>query len=177
MKKIVLITGGQRSGKSAFAERMALKEGQQAGRSTGGQVLPLVYMATAHVEDDEFRERVRLHQERRGPEWETIEEEKQLSRHDVTGRVVLVDSCTLWLSNFWEVNGSPLLLIEEEFDRLTAQDATFIFVTDEVGLGGTSVNDVQRRFTDWLGTFNQYVAARADEVFLIVAGIPMKIKG
>lgn len=165
MKKIILVTGGQRSGKSAFAERMA----KQLSDSP-------VYMATAHVEDEEFRERVRIHQSRRGPEWTTIEEEKHLSRHRVEGRVVLVDCCTLWLTNFFS-DASPLSQIEAEFDRLTAQDATFIFVTNEIGMGGTSANEVQRRFTDMLGAFNQYVANRADEVYLLVSGISIQIKG
>ena len=165
MKKIILVTGGQRSGKSAFAERMA----KQLSDSP-------VYMATAHVEDEEFRERVRIHQARRGPEWMTIEEEKHLSRHRVEGRVVLVDCCTLWLTNFFS-DASPLSQIEAEFDRLTAQDATFIFVTNEIGMGGTSANEVQRRFTDMLGAFNQYVANRADEVYLLVSGISIQIKG
>ena len=165
MKKIILVTGGQRSGKSAFAERMA----KQLSDSP-------VYMATAHVEDEEFRERVRIHQSRRGPEWTTIEEEKYLSRHRVEGRVMLVDCCTLWLTNFFS-DASPLSQIEAEFDRLTAQDATFIFVTNEIGMGGTSANEVQRRFTDMLGAFNQYVANRADEVYLLVSGISIQIKG
>jgi adenosylcobinamide kinase/adenosylcobinamide-phosphate guanylyltransferase len=165
MKKIILVTGGQRSGKSAFAERMA----KQLSDSP-------VYMATAHVEDEEFRERVRVHQSRRGPEWTTIEEEKYLSRHRVEGRVVLVDCCTLWLTNFFS-EATPLSQIEAEFDRLTAQDATFIFVTNEIGMGGTSANEVQRRFTDMLGAFNQYVANRADEVYLLVSGISIQIKG
>jgi adenosylcobinamide kinase/adenosylcobinamide-phosphate guanylyltransferase len=213
MKKIILITGGQRSGKSVAAEQMAMQLGLT---SPGQQALPLVYMATARVEDDEFRERVHIHQQRRGPEWETIEEERQLSRHDVTGRVVLVDCLTLWLTNFFfedekstsqRVNEStslqvdestsrrvepdciqridsltrrpvdPLAQIKAEFDRLTAQEATFIFVTNEIGLGGTSANEVQRRFADMLGLLNQYVAARADEVYLVVSGISIKIKG
>jgi len=205
MKKIILITGGQRSGKSVAAEQMAMQIGLT---SPGQQALPLVYMATARVEDDEFRERVRIHQQRRGPEWVTIEEERQLSRHDVTGRVVLVDCLTLWLTNFFfEVEKStsqqvdestsrrvepdciqrvdpltrrpvdPLAQIKAEFDRLTAQEATFIFVTNEIGLGGTSANEVQRRFADMLGLLNQYVAARADEVYLVVSGISIKIKG
>ena len=205
MKKIILITGGQRSGKSVAAEQMAMQLGQM---SPCQQALPLVYMATARVEDDEFRERVRIHQQRRGPEWVTIEEERQLSRHDVTGRVVLVDCLTLWLTNFFfEVEKStsqqvdestsrrvepdciqrvdpltrrpvdPLAQIKAEFDRLTAQEATFIFVTNEIGLGGTSANEVQRRFADMLGLLNQYVAARADEVYLVVSGVSIKIKG
>ena len=88
MKKIILITGGQRSGKSEKAEALALS------LSTNP-----VYLATAKVWDDEFRERVRRHQERRGPEWTNIEEELYLSRHHLTGRVVVVDCVTLWLTN------------------------------------------------------------------------------
>lgn len=168
MKKIILITGGQRSGKSVEAERLALSLSETP-----------VYVATAHIWDDEFRERVRRHQERRGPQWTNIEEERELSKHDVTGRVVLIDCCTLWATNYFCADGNvdeSLRLLCEEFDRFTAQDATFIFVTNEIGLGGVSANAVQRRFTDLLGWFNQYVAQRADEVYLMVSGIKVKIK-
>lgn len=164
MTRIILITGGQRSGKSTYAERRAQDLSSR----------PL-YMATAHVWDEEFKERVRKHQQRRGPEWETIEEERRLSRHDVSGRVVLIDCCTLWLTNYMQED-DPLGMVEQEFDRLTAQDATFIFVTNEIGMGGVSANALQRRFTDALGFLNQYIAQRADEVVLMVSGIPMKIK-
>jgi adenosylcobinamide kinase/adenosylcobinamide-phosphate guanylyltransferase len=140
-----------------------------------------VYLATARIWDDEFRERVRRHQERRGPQWTNLEEEKFLSRHDVVGRVVLVDCLTLWATNFfYDMEGdtdSALEAVKAEFDRFTAQDATFIFVTNEIGLGGTSQNELQRKFTDLQGWMNQYVAARADEVFLMVSGISVKIKG
>lgn len=140
-----------------------------------------VYLATARIWDEEFRERVRRHQERRGPQWTNLEEEKFLSRHDVGGRVVLVDCLTLWATNFfYDMEGDTdraLEAVKAEFDRFTAQDATFIFVTNEIGLGGTSQNELQRKFTDLQGWMNQYVAARADEVFLMVSGIPVKIKG
>lgn len=140
-----------------------------------------VYLATARIWDDEFRERVRRHQERRGPQWTNLEEQKFLSRHDVGGRVVLVDCLTLWATNFfYDMEGdtdSALEAVKAEFDRFTAQDATFIFVTNEIGLGGTSQNELQRKFTDLQGWMNQYVAARADEVFLMVSGISVKIKG
>jgi len=171
MKKIILITGGQRSGKSTEAERLALSLSERP-----------VYMATAHIWDEEFRERVRIHQERRGPQWTNIEEEMQLSRHDVSGRVVLIDCCTLWATNYFYANegnvkvDDVLSALKAEFDRFTSQDATFIFVTNEIGLGGVSANAVQRRFTDLLGWFNQYVASRADEVILMVSGIRVKIK-
>lgn len=168
---LILITGGQRSGKSQYAERLALSLSANP-----------VYLATAHIWDDEFRERVLRHQQRRGPEWTNIEEERWLSRHDVTGRVVLVDCLTLWATNFFFADGeeadvdTALGTLKEEFDRFVRQKATFIVVTNEIGAGGTPVNDVQRRFTDLLGWLNQYVASRADEVVLMVSGIPVKIK-
>ncbi len=170
MGKIVLITGGARSGKSAYAEQMALALSEAP-----------VYLATARIWDDEFRERVRRHQERRGPQWTNIEEEKYLSRHPVAGRVVLVDCLTLWCTNFFfdlesQVDAA-LTAAREEFDRFTAQDATFLFVTNEIGMGGTSDNEIQRKFTDLQGWMNQYAASRADEVILMVSGIPVKIKG
>ena len=170
MKRIILITGGSRSGKSSYAEQMALALSPEP-----------VYMATARIWDEEFRERVRRHQARRGPQWTNIEEEKQLSRHDLTGRVVLVDCLTLWATNFFFDLGSDvdraLEAVKAEFDRFTAQDATFLFVTNEIGMGGTSDNEIQRKFTDLQGWMNQYVASRADEVILMVSGIPVKIKG
>lgn len=168
MSKLILITGGQRSGKSQYAEQMALS------LSTNP-----VYMATAHVWDDEFRERVRRHQERRGREWTNIEEETALSRHKVEGRVVLVDCLTLWATNYFfqlQDVDETLKQMKQEFDKFTSQDATFIFVTNEIGCGGVSTDAVQRKFTDLLGWMNQYVAQKADEVILMVSGIAVKVK-
>ena len=168
MSKVILITGGQRSGKSGHAEQLALSLTESP-----------VYLATAHIWDDEFRERVRRHQERRGQQWTNIEEERYLSRHDLTGRDVVVDCVTLWLTNFFFDNNDvdqTLTAAKDEFDRLTRQDATFIFVTNEIGLGGVSDNALQRQFTDLEGWMNQHIAQRADEVILMVSGIPMKIK-
>ena len=169
MKKIILITGGQRSGKSQRAEALALSLSDSP-----------VYLATAHIWDDEFQERVRRHQERRGPQWTNIEEEMQLSRHDMTHRVVVVDCVTLWLTNFFfhhqDAPDTALELAKAEFDRFTTPDATYIFVTNEIGSGGVSDNAVQRKFTDLQGWMNQYIASCADEVILMVSGIEVKIK-
>ena len=170
MSKIILITGGQRSGKSRYAEELALSLADHP-----------VYVATAHVWDEEFRERVRRHQERRGSQWTNIEEEKFLSRNDLTGRVAVIDCVTLWLTNLFSENQNHdtqqvLDMVKAEFDRFTAQDASFIFVTNEIGSGGVSVDAVQRRFTDLQGWMNQYIASRADEVILMVSGIPVTIK-
>ena len=169
MKKIILITGGQRSGKSTKAEELALSLSSQP-----------VYLATAHVWDDEFRERVKKHQERRGPEWTNIEEEIHLSKHDLTGRVVVIDCITLWLTNMFYQRDSEvdktLSEAKKEFDAFTQHDATYIFVTNEIGLGGVSTNQLQRKFTDLQGWMNQYVAQKADEVILMVSGIAVNIK-
>lgn len=169
-KHIVLVTGGQRSGKSGYAQKFALSLAPNP-----------VYLATSRVWDEEFRQRVLRHQADRGPEWTNIEEEKYLSRHDMTGRVVVIDCVTLWGTNFFFDNESnverSLQELKEEFDRLTKQEAFLIFVTNEIGLGGVSPDPVQRKFTDLQGWLNQYIASRADEVVLMISGIPMKVKG
>lgn len=175
MKKIILITGGQRSGKSMYAERLALSMTDQP-----------IYFATARIWDEEFKERVKRHQARRGDNWTNIEEEKYLSHHIIYNKVCVVDCITLWCTNFFfdanqnnpkePVIDEALDVIKKEFDQFTAQDATFIFVTNEIGSGGVSDNVVQRRFTDMEGWMNQYVASKADEVVLMVSGIPVKIK-
>ena len=126
MKRIILITGGQRSGKSSYAEKLALSLSPTP-----------VYIATSRIWDEEFRQRVIKHQERRGLEWTNIEEEKELSRHNVAGRVVVIDCVTLWCTNFFmefDSNvASSLEAVKKEFDKFTQQDATFIFVTNEIG--------------------------------------------
>ncbi|MCR5643418.1 MAG: bifunctional adenosylcobinamide kinase/adenosylcobinamide-phosphate guanylyltransferase [Prevotella sp.] len=171
MRHIILITGGQRSGKSQKAEQLALQLSDRP-----------VYVATARVWDEEFRQRVELHQARRGSQWTNIEEEMYLSRHDLTGRVAVIDCITLWLTNFFfEDNAGDAAhtfeLAKEEFNRFVSQDATFIFVTNEIGCGGVSPDAVQRHFTDLQGWMNQYVAGQADEVILMVSGIEVKVKG
>ena len=171
MKRIILITGGQRSGKSSKAEELALSLSENP-----------VYLATAHVWDEEFRERVRRHQERRGPQWTNIEEETALSKHDMTGRVVVIDCVTLWLTNYISIDYSTLNLdhylatAKAEFDKFTEAEATYIFVTNEIGSGEVSDNAIQRKFTDLQGWMNQYIAQKADEVILMVSGIAVNIK-
>lgn len=163
-----MITGGQRSGKSKKAEELALSLSSNP-----------VYVATAHIWDEEFSERVRKHQQRRGRQWTNIEEEKFLSRHNLSGRVVVIDCVTLWLTNFFFENQNVdeiLSKVKEEFERFTKHDATYIFVTNEIGCGGVSDNAVQRQFTDLEGWMNQYIASCADEVILMVSGIAVKIK-
>ena len=170
MSYIHLITGGERSGKSTFAESEALRLSESP-----------VYLATARVWDEEFRQRILHHQERRGPEWTNIEEDIRPSKHDFTGRVVLIDCITLWATNYFfdmqQDVDQALEALKKEFDTLVQQDATFIFVTNELGMGGMSESRTQRLFTQLQGWMNQYVAARADRVTLMVSGIPLTVKG
>ena len=111
-KHIVLVTGGQRSGKSGYAQKLALSLTANP-----------VYLATSRVWDEEFRERVLRHQADRGPEWTNIEEEKYLSRHDLNGHVVVIDCVTLWGTNFFFDNegdtNRSLVELKEEFNKLT----------------------------------------------------------
>lgn len=173
MKRVILITGGERSGKSSYSETLALSMSNNP-----------VYIATAHIWDEEFKERVRLHQQRRGPQWTNIEEETQLSNCKIENRCAVVDCITLWLTNIiqpllkndtFDVN-QALEIAKKELDSFLNQDATFIIVTNEIGSGGVSSNPMQRRFTDLQGWVNQLIAERADEVILMVSGIAVKIK-
>lgn len=166
---VILITGGQRSGKSAFSESLALELSPNP-----------VYLATARVIDDEFRQRVAIHRQRRGPQWSVVEEESELSRHDLSGKTVVIDCVTMWITNVFFSHGedveTTLSFLKNEFLKFTAHDANYIFVSNEIGLGGIGATPMQRKFTDVQGWFNQFIASHADRVYLTVAGIPMKIK-
>jgi len=164
------ITGGQRSGKSSFAQKLALERSSNP-----------VYLATARIWDDDFRQRVERHQNDRGPEWNNIEEPLNISTCDVAGRVVVLDCITLWLTNLFfdhqdKSVDEVLELAKSEFDRLIQQDVTLIVISNEIGLGGHAESAVARRFTDLQGWMNQHIAARADEAILMVAGLPLRLK-
>ena len=169
MKKNILITGGQRSGKSTYAQELALSLSANP-----------VYLATSAVWDEEHRQRIERHKRDRGPEWTNVEELTDIQNVDVSGRVVVIDCVTLWATNFFMANDGDvedtLAQLKERFIQFTAQEAIFIFVTNEIGLGGISSNDLQRRFTDLIGWMNQFIARAADEVVLMVSGIAVKIK-
>lgn len=168
MTKSILITGGARSGKSRIAEGWALEmEGTP------------VYIATGQPFDAEMTERIALHQARRGSEWQTVQEPLELAgaltASDGTGPR-LVDCLTLWLSNLmhhsrdWESAASELATL------LRRQHSPVILVTNEVGLGIVPENALARAFRDAQGSLNQTIAAAVDEVYLAVAGYPMKVK-
>lgn len=165
-----MVTGGTRSGKSEEAERRALSLSDRP-----------VYLATATVQDEEMAERVRRHQERRRERWINLEEPLHLGRFDFDRRVVLLDCLTLWCTNvFFEMGEDvdrTLDFMKQELQRLVANPSvTYIMVTNELGMGGVSPNAMMRKFADLQGWLNQYVAAMADEVVLMISGIPVKIK-
>jgi len=167
--KIILVTGGQRSGKSRYAQELALSLSPNP-----------VYVATSRIWDENFRQRVLRHQSDRGPMWTNIEEEKHLGSLSLANRVVVIDCVTLWATNFFFDNNSnidqSLEELKKEFEQLTQQSATFIFITNEIGMGGHAENEVQRKFTDMQGWLNQHIASKANEVVLMVSGIALKVK-
>lgn len=169
MREIIFITGGQRSGKSSYAQRLA--ENLSAN--------PL-YLATARHWDEDFEQRIRRHQADRGEMWQTLEEERRLSAHNLSGRVVLLDCITLWLTNIFHENEYQLNpSLEEakaEWDKFIEQDFTLIVVSNEIGMCLHAPDEISRHFSDLQGWMNQHIAKNADRVFLCVSGIPMKIK-
>jgi adenosylcobinamide kinase/adenosylcobinamide-phosphate guanylyltransferase len=165
---VTLVLGGARSGKSTFAEELAARRG------------PGVYLATGAAGDAEMAERIRLHRERRGPAWRTVEEPLDLvaalTRHAAPGHAVLVDCLTLWLSNLMGAGRD----VAAETARLTGAlprlRGPVVFVSNEVGLGIVPDNALARAFRDHAGRLHQTVSEAAGLVVFMVAGLPMVVK-
>lgn len=168
--RLILITGGQRSGKSRLAEKLTLEL---------NPVNP-VYIATAEIHDPDFAVRVKNHKERRGSAWTNIEESERPAEVAPSGRTVLLECVTLWATKLFFKYEMDIEKAENEIMRqielMLSRPGNYILVTNEIGLGGTSINQAQRRFTDLLGNVNRRIAALADTVYLTVAGIPVCIK-
>lgn len=168
MGKSILITGGARSGKSTFAERTTL-----------GLGTPALYIATAEAHDDEMKQRIVQHQARRGADWTTIAEPlalvDTLQNHD-TGAPVLVDCLTLWLTNLMLSDTAWSPAVTALADHIAQRSGPLVFVTNEVGLGIVPDNALARRFRDAAGQMNQLVAEACEELWLCVAGHPIKVK-
>ena len=167
---IALVLGGARSGKSRYAQELAT-------RLTPSPVM----LAPSRVWDADHAARIARHKADRGPQWTTIEEEKALARPELAGRVVVVDCVTLWLTNFfvdakWDWKAAHEAA-REEIARVFAIDATWIFVSNELGMSPHPATESSRKFVDVQGFVNQEIAARADTVVLSVAGIPLAVKG
>jgi adenosylcobinamide kinase / adenosylcobinamide-phosphate guanylyltransferase len=178
---IQLILGGARSGKSTYAEQLAIDSG-----------LPVTYIATAQIYDDEFKARVQHHKDRRPKDWQLIEAPHYLrnaletNTHAASGapkNYIVVDCLTLWLAQCicpecappegvsWEVERAKFLTYLENFK------GNLILVSNEVGMGIVPLGEINRQFQDEQGRLNQAVAALADEVFFVAAGLPLKLKG
>ena len=179
MAKIILVTGGARSGKSAFAEKLAMESGGRVG-----------YIATAEVRDREMSERVELHRKRRPAGWLTFEAPMNAEKvvGDAAGTVdfLLFDCLTIYTSNqllsLSDAGGSRQRCdaVREAVARLLAAaldfPGTVVFVTNEVGGGIVPDNGLAREFRDVAGLVNQQVAGSADEVYWVVCGLPVEIK-
>lgn len=166
--KLAFIIGGARSGKSAPAETLltALPP-------------PWVYIATAQAYDDEMRERIALHRSRRGQGWTTIDAPLDLCEALEAlpeGQPVLVDCLTLWLTNHMLADHDVTAQCRRLTDVLSRPRGSWFVVSNEVGQGIVPDNALARRFRDDAGRLNQQVAAIADTVLLMVAGLPLKVK-
>ncbi len=172
MKKFIFITGGARSGKSAFSEAAAKTLGKD-----------LVYIATMEPLDGEMKQRIRKHISRRGREWKTIEEPlrvvETLKKNDRQGRVFLLDCLTLFISNHL-LKGASAGALEKKAKALAgfckSCKASVVIVSNEVGMGLVPDNPLGRKFRDAQGTANKIMAAKAEEVYFLVSGIAIKIK-
>ncbi|WP_428829470.1 bifunctional adenosylcobinamide kinase/adenosylcobinamide-phosphate guanylyltransferase [Aureimonas altamirensis] len=170
MRRSVFVLGGARSGKSAFAERLA-----------DASELERVYIATGQAFDAEMAARIEAHRRSRGAGWRTVEAPCDLAqaigaeaRHD---RVLLVDCLTLWLSNVLLADRDIAAATEDLCRMLAAADGTIILVSNEVGLSIVPENALARAFRDHSGRMNQTIAALADEAWFVAAGLPLKLKG
>lgn len=166
---IYLITGGERSGKSKYAQQTALK------RTTKP-----VYLATARRWDKDFENRISRHQTERDERWTTLEEETFISKATSAGNVIVMDCVTLWLTNiFSDCKGQvdeSLAFAKEELTKAFNTNVDWIIVTNEIGMGVHAATETGRKFVELQGWINQYIAEKADTVFLMVSGIPLQVK-
>lgn len=166
---LIYVSGGVRSGKSAYAMKRALELAADP-----------VYIATAKIWDEDFQERVNRHQKERGAEWTTFEAYRDLHLLPIQGRIVVIDCVTLWLTSFFMDHDNDidlaLLDFKKEIDQLSVIDATFIVISNELGMGMHAETAIGRKFADLQGWANQYVAAKSREAVFIVSGLPLFLK-
>ena len=183
MSSIHLVLGGIRSGKSAYGEQLAseIAEGN-----------PVIYIATGRVADDEMADRIRRHQERRPPEWQTVEAPlnpvgalRDSGVNPASPPVLLLDSLDGWVSNLLiehegmstgELEARTVGAVRRFASYVCEMDADAVVVSIEVGHSLVATSSLGRQFQDLLGTVNQAMAAAADQVTMVVAGIPIRIK-
>jgi len=166
---IYFITGGERSGKSRYAQQLAMELTDKP-----------MYIATSRIWDKDFENRVQRHKDERDARWTNIEEEKKLSKVELKGKVAVIDCVTLWLTNFYVDTKynlqESLQQAKEEFNKVAGIDTTLIIISNEMGMGVHAETEIGRKFVELQGWVNQHIAAKADKVFLMVSGIPVKVK-
>jgi adenosylcobinamide kinase/adenosylcobinamide-phosphate guanylyltransferase len=170
---VTLVLGGVRSGKSRYAQQLA----EMSSR--------VVFVATAKISDDEMRRKIERHREERPKEWLTIEEPLELARvlaqHESSCDVIVVDCLTIFAANLLEEEGEDTKAIEHRVtalcDALQTIGCAVVLVSNEVGSGVVPAYPLGRRYRDLLGEINQSVARVADDVVLMVAGLPLALKG
>ena len=172
----ILITGGARAGKSSFAQKLAAE--------SGGKVL---FVATAEARDEDMRRRIEKHQKSRPSNWKTLESPsevaKAISQNGGEYEVIVIDCITMLVSNVMlaaddeeTAESAVINEIEALIKAMQTKPSAFIVVSNEVGLGIVPDNELSRNYRDLLGRANQLMAQYADEVYFMVAGIPVKIR-
>ena len=166
---IYFITGGERSGKSRFAQDLALKLSDHP-----------VYLATARKWDGDFEKRIERHQTGRDARWQSIEEEVKISDAMVSEKVIVLDCITLWLTNIFmdckNNTAETLEFVIQELDRAFQKVSTLIVISNEIGMGVHAATEMGRKFTELQGWVNQHIAEKADHAYLMISGIPVKVK-
>ncbi|MGL4995837.1 MAG: bifunctional adenosylcobinamide kinase/adenosylcobinamide-phosphate guanylyltransferase [Deefgea sp.] len=168
--KLIVVTGAQKSGKSRYAEQRALALSDRPA-----------YLATSRIWDDDFAERIATHQAQRDSCWVNLEQETDLAAHGFAGDVIVLDCITLWLTNLftdseYDKHATVIEAKARWADFVTATPQTVIAVGNEIGWSLHAETQMGRHFVDLHGSFMQFAAAQAEEVVLMVAGLPMRVK-
>ncbi|RSC92965.1 bifunctional adenosylcobinamide kinase/adenosylcobinamide-phosphate guanylyltransferase [Tenacibaculum singaporense] len=166
---IYYISGGERSGKSSYAQKLAESLSDTP-----------IYLATSRIWDEDFKQRVDRHISDRDERWTTVEEEKWLSNVISEKQTVVVDCVTLWLTNFfvdtkYDIE-KALEIAKEEINKLVEIDANIIIISNEIGMGLHANSESGRKFTQLQGWTNQHIAKLADKATFMVSGLPLTLK-
>ncbi|NVK09769.1 MAG: bifunctional adenosylcobinamide kinase/adenosylcobinamide-phosphate guanylyltransferase [Tenacibaculum sp.] len=166
---IYYISGGERSGKSSYAQKLAESLSETP-----------IYLATSRIWDEDFKQRVDRHISDRDERWTTVEEEKWLSKVISEKQTVVIDCVTLWLTNFfvdtkYDIE-KALEIAQEEINKLVEIDANIIIISNEIGMGLHANSESGRKFTQLQGWTNQHIAKLADKATFMVSGLPLTLK-
>jgi len=166
---IYYITGGERSGKSSYAQKLAESLSDTP-----------IYIATSRIWDEDFKKRVARHLADRDQRWSTVEEEKKISAVIEENTTVVIDCVTLWLTNFYVDTKynieKSLALAKPEIEKLSTINANIIIISNEIGMGLHATTESGRKFTELQGWTNQYIGKHADKAFFMVSGLPLTLK-